>query len=191
MSWDDTDIDDGLTEKKAEKRYQIVDRIKQLESERDRLKLLLKTQQEAYDLCTMNKNRLKAELEEDKKLISKSAETVGKWRDACDLWKSKHDEAYKQSVENGKELCRWRNKAESFEKAALTYREGLVKAQDMLKESHREYSSLQAKAEKLAGALREIQKVGTIPWKDSEAVHVEHWAQTAKAALAEFEKEIK
>lgn len=39
----------------------------------------------------------------------------------------------------------------------------------------------------LLAALKKIEKAGTIPWKDSDAVHVEYWAQIAKQAIAEVE----
>lgn len=77
----------------------------------------------------------------------------------------------------------WKSKAESFERAALTYREGLVKAQEMLKASHREDSSLQAKAEKLAEALRRFNLVGHDECGDAEPKCPQ---KEAKAALSEF-----
>lgn len=43
--------------------------------------------------------------------------------------------------------------------------------------------SLEAENKRLREALEKIVKAGTIPWKDSDAVHVEYWAQWARSAL--------
>ena len=97
---------------------------------------------------------LESRLAEREKELAKAKDEIRQINNGREVWKQRAEMLDKERDSALKELAEAKDRIENVTKAAETYREGLVKAQDYLKESHADYDAARSMAEKLAEALR-------------------------------------